>query len=85
MDVNTIVSRYTGEVIYGSTTVPKGDNLVPFSFTVPVPKKGSKEYEQLAGALKGKQRTAVMVQRFGGREAWDSFEAKLTLRILEQG
>ena len=73
-------------MIYGSTTVPKyGGGFSAFSFTASVPKKVSKEYEQLAGALKGKQRTAVMVQRFGGRDAWDSFEAKLTLRILEQG
>ena len=73
-------------MIYGSTTVPKyGGGFSAFFFTASVPKKVSKEYEQLAGALKGKQRTAVMVQRFGGREAWDSFEAKLTLRILEQG
>ena len=83
MKVNTIVSRYTGEVIYGSTTVPKygGGSTSGFSFTGSVPKKGSKEYNQLAGALKGKERTAVMVQRFGGKEAWDSFEEKLALRI----
>ena len=56
-----------------------------FSFTDSVPKKGSKECNQLAGALKGKERTAVMVQRFGGREAWDSFEAKLALRMLGHG
>ena len=48
------------------------------------PKKASKEYKQLAGALKGKERTEVMVQRYGG-EAWDNFEAKLALRMLGQG
>ena len=45
MKVNTIVSRYTGEVIFGSSTVPK----YGFSFTASVRKKDSKEYEQLAG------------------------------------
>ena len=83
MTVNTNKFRYTGEVIYGSTTVPRygGGSC----FTASVPKKGSKEYNQLAGALKGKARTVVMVQRFGGREAWDSFDKKLALRMLGQG
>ena len=83
MKVNTTATRYTGEVIYGSTAVPKygGGSTSGFSFTGSVPKKGSKEYNQLVGALKVKERTAVMVQRFGGKEAWDSFEEKLGLRI----
>ena len=54
-----------------------------FSFNASIPKKDSKEYKQLAGALKGKERTEVMVQRYGGK-AWDNFEAKLALRMLGQ-
>ena len=85
MKVNTTATRYTGEVIYGSTAVPKygGGSTSGFSFTGSVPKKNSKEFNQLAGALKVKERTAVMVWglRFGGKEAWDSFEEKLALRI----
>ena len=82
MKVKTIVFRYTGEVIYGSSTVP---SLSGSSFTPSVPKKISKEYEKLAGRLKGKERTAVMVERFGGGEAWDSFETKLALKIESSG
>ena len=84
MKVHTIVPRYTGEVIFGSSTVPKYQGWgSPSSFegSFIVPQKDSREYGQLARALKGKQRTVVMVQRFGGREAWDSFEANLALRI----
>ena len=79
--MNTFVSRYTGEVIYGSSTVPRYAGGV---FTDSSKQKDSKEYKKLAGALKGKEMTAVMVQRFGGKEAWNSFEAKLNLRILLQ-
>ena len=78
--MNTFVSRYTGEVIYGSSTVPKHGGGV---FTDSAKQKDSKEYKKLAGALKGKEMTAVMVQRFGGKEAWNSFEGKLNLRILQ--
>ena len=79
--MNTFVSRYTGEVIYGSSTVPRYAGGV---FTDSSKQKDSKEYKKLAGALKGKEMTAVMVQRFGGKEAWNSFVAKLNLRILLQ-
>ena len=91
--MNTFVSRYTGEVIYGSSTVPKRsskwsvsslDDTVDSVLTDPAKQKDSKEYKKLAGALKGKEMTAVMVERFGGKEAWNSFVAKLNLRILLQ-
>ena len=79
--MNTFVSRYTGEVIYGSSTVPRYAGGV---FTDSSKQKDSKEYKKLAGALKGKEMTEVMVKRFGGKEAWNSFVGKLNLRILLQ-
>ena len=82
-----------GELIYGSSTGPKYHRRthvqtdthqdVDSTFNGCDPKKASKEYKQLAGALKGKERTEVMVQRYGGK-AWDNFEAKLALRMLGQ-
>ena len=80
------LSFITGEVVYGSSTVPKESRRsgTVFSFNDSIPKKDSKEYKQLAGALKGgKERTEIMVQRCGGK-AWDNFEAKLALRMLGQ-
>ena len=79
--MNTFGSRYTGEVIYGSSTAVAVAAAV---LTDSAKLKDSKEYKKLAGALKGKEMTAVMVQRFGGKEAWNSFVAKLNLRILLQ-
>ena len=60
------------------------DDTVDSVITDSAKQKDSKEYKKLAGALKGKEMTEVMVERFGGKEAWNSFEAKLNLRILLQ-
>ena len=55
-------------VIYGSSLVPRPD-------------QESAEYKELANALKGKKRTAVMVETFGGKKAWDTFEVELASKL----
>ena len=62
--------RSQGEVIYGSSLVPRPDLF-----------RDSAEYKELAKALKGKKRTAVMVERFGGKKAWDTFEVELARKL----
>ena len=55
-------------MIYGSSLVPRPD-------------QESAEYRELANTLKGKKRTAVMVKRFGGKKAWDTFEVELASKL----
>ena len=64
-----IFCRYTGEVIYGSSTVGmtyQGD---------------SEEYRNLVRELKGKERTPGMVAGVGGKKVWDTFEKNLRKKL----
>ena len=83
-----ILHRYTAEVIYGFGIIPKSSayqyrilkgvcSVVPALYSTIDPNK------KLSRALKGKERTSVMVQNFGGKDAWDSFETTLATQLAD--